>query len=494
LEDLKDVYRVHRAVFTKINIVLSFLLATIFMSCGLVDKVEEIDPEKITYKSVAVESVTNVNGALDIETTLPDNESLVFYSLELTDKVGDPLEGLSVVYNQVNGKSVIFIKDKLKRYNSAFLYGTPQELLEVFPGNSQIEPEQSGSVDILEILISFPLELRQEAEVPGIPGAYFIQKFHLTETAQEGYDYQINCEDIEQIPEVIKEEISLLINTSSVLISIVSPDMQELIEVSSDRILNEGLNFNENLISEAKAQWGMRKDEVIDKLIAIKSFFPLQSDHLQHVKTHFDYYKIELDNTRCQKYIVDVPEEVNEFLNMDFIEKLEGKGLQVNIGLTPPNVTGNYYVDNWTNLESGTRYVNYSFQFVNQTAAFQIEVRTAAEFSDAVGVVAYISGEGQQFSIYSEQAHNINDGGHNVFIKTADVYSGKISQGGILDFQNGFIVLEKENDIRDIFLNVGDSRVVYEADFIADAVDAFPNNSINLDPHNSFHRIASEVN
>ena len=293
---------------------------------------------------------------------------------------------------------------------------------------------------------------------------------------------------------MIKDRISLSMNTSSILISIDSPDLLELIEISSDKVLNEGFNFSENLISEAKDQWGMRKDEVTDELIAIKSFFPLQSDHLQHISTHFDYYKIELENTRCQKYIVDVPEEVNDFLNMDFIEILEGKGLQVNNGLTPPNVTGNYFVDKWTNLETGTRYVNYSFQFVNQTADFQIEVKTAAEFSDAVGVVAYISGEGQRFSIYSEQDHNINDGGHIVFIKTADVYSGKIIQGGILDFKNGFIVLEKENDIRDIFLNVGDSRVVYEADFLADAVEAFPNNSINLDPDNSFHRIASEAN
>jgi hypothetical protein len=480
-------------VLIKINIALSLLLATLFLSCGLVDKVEEVDPEKITYIDYAIESVTNINGELDIETSFSDQELQVLYNLKVNDKIGEPLEGITVVYNQVNGKSVIFIKDKLKRYNSAFLYGSPQELQEIF-SNITSNSEQAENPDVFGIIIALSLTLREEAQVSGIPGAYQIQEYYLTKSTQEGSDYHINCKDIEQIPEIIKERISLSSNTSSILISIVSPDYHELIEISSDMILNENFVFSQNLISEAKDQWGMRKDEVIDNLIAIKSFFPSQSDHLTHVKTHFDLYKIELENTKCQKYIVDVPDEVNDFLNMDFIEILEGKGLQINNGLAPPNVTGNYFVDNWTNLESGTRYVNYSFQFVNQTTVFKIEVKTAAEFSDAFGIVAYISGEGQRFSIFSEQDHNINDGGHNVFIKTADIYSGKITQSGILDFQNGFIVLEKKNDIRDIFLNVGDSRVVYEADFIADAVEAFPHHSVNLDPTNSFHRIRSEAN
>jgi len=484
-------------VLTKINIALFLLLASLFISCGLIDKVEEIDAEKIIFGIFAIESVTNVNGELDIETMLPDNGLEVLYSLKLYNKVEEPIEGISVIYNQVNGKSVIFIKDKLKRYNSAFLYGTPQELYELFSHNNHganTETEQSESSNVLKIILSLSLGPLEEAQVATIPGAYHIQEYHLTDSTLEGNDYVINCKDIGEVPDIIKERTDLSLNTSSILISIVSPDFQELIEVSSDVILNESFNFSDKLVAKASDQWGLRIDEMIDKLIAIKSFFPLQSDHLTHVKTHFEYYEIEIENTRCQKFIVDVPEEVNDFLNMDFIEILEGKGLEINNGLVPPNVTGNYFVDNWTNIESGTRYVNYSFQFVNQTSEFKIEVKSAAEFSDAVGVVAYISGEGQIFSIYSEQDHNINDGDHNVFIKTADIYSGKITQEGILDFQNGFIVLEKENDIRDIFLNIGDSRVVYEADFIADAVGTFPHKSVNLDPNNSFHRVISEAN
>jgi hypothetical protein len=326
-----------------------------------------------------------------------------------------------------------------------------------------------------------------------IPGAHYIQQFHVSDSTLEGIDYLINCKEIEMVPELIKEQTNIGLKSSSILISIESEGVYELIEIASNRILDESFNFSDKLISKASDQWGMRREELID-LIAIKSFFTEQNEQYAHVETQFEYYQIELENTRCMKYIVDVPEPVNEFLNMDFIEILEGKGLQINSGLNPDNVTGNYFVDNWTNLESGTRYVNYSFQFLNQTSEFRIEVKSAAEFSDATGIVAYISGDGQYFSIYSEQDHNIDDSGHTVFIKTADIYSGKVTSDGILDFQNGFIVLQKENDWYDRFLNVGSSRVVYEADFIADAVDAFPFQSTDLDPDNSFFRIMTETN
>jgi len=486
---------VHGAVLTKKNTALSLLLSLLLASCGLFENGDEIKTERITFTSHAIESVTNVNGELDIETVI-NNSLNVLYDIMIVNKSDKPIEGISVVYNQVNGKSIIFIKDNLKRYSSAFLYGTPEELSDYFTTHGLVlsaDPEVEEEDDLLRIAMSLPLIPLAEAEINSIPDAYYIQQFHLSDSTLEGNDYLINCKEIEMVPELIKEQTNVGLKSSSILISIESNGVYELIEIASNRILDESFNFNDKLISRASDQWGMRRDELVN-LIAIKSFFNEQNEQYAHIDTQFEYYQIELENTRCMKYIVDVPEEVNEFLNMDFIEILEGKGLQIHNGLTPDNVTGNYFVDNWTNLETGTRYVNYSFQFLNQTSEFQVEVKSAAEFSDATGIVAYISGDGQYFSIYSEQDHNIDDSGHIVFIKTADIYSGKVTGEGILDFQNGFIVLQKENDWYDRFLNVGDSRVVYEADYMADAVGAFPFHSTDLDPDDSFYRIMTETN
>jgi len=483
-------------VLKHINTALFILISVLFTSCGLFENDEEISAETITYASHAIEALTNVNGELDIQTPFIFENKSIVYDLEVINASDKPLEGISVVYNQLNGRSIIFIKDNLKRYNSAFLYGTPDELYQYFSAESMfVSQEPTGKKEnrIFRIALNIPLIPLAEAEIGGIQDAYYIQQYYLPDSTLEGNDYMINCKEIEMVPELIKEQTNINLKSTSILIAIESEGIHELIEISSNRILDESFNFGEKLIARASDQWGMRQEELIN-LIAIKSFFPKQVDQYAYVETKFEYYEIELENVRCLKYIVDVPEPVNDFLNMDFVEILEGKGLQIHAGLDPANVTGNYFVDNWTNLESGTRYVNYSFQFLNQTSDFQIEVRSAAEFSDATGIVAYISGNENYFSIYSEQDHNIDDSGHNVFIKTADIYSGKLTPDGIMDFQNGFIILQKENDWYDRFLNVGDSRVVFEADYMADAVEAFPFHSTDLDPENSFFRIMSESN
>lgn len=485
-------------MYTKIYIALSILLLPLLMSCGLIDEGKNVEPQRITYSSYAIESETNVNGALEIETHFPSSGLNVLYEFHVVNKLGEPVEGITVVYYQENGISIIFMKDHLKRYSSAFLYGTPRELYEVFPENarnsSSVENASQGDNHVYKVLLNISLIPLNEAEIPALQDAYYLQQFYLSDSAKEGSDFSIYCRQIEDIPEIIKGQTNITLNSASILISIMSPDQNELIEIASDRILDESFNFGEKLIARAQDEWGFRMNQAEGALIGLKSFFPWQASQYIYVKTQFEFYEIELENSRCQKYIVDVPEEVNDFLDTDFIEILEGKGLQVHSGLTPGNVTGNYFVDNWTNYETGTRYVNYSFQFINQTSAHQVEVRSAAEFSDATGAVAFISGSGPIFSIYSEQDHYINDSGQIIFIKTADIYSGELTQDGILNFQNGFIILKKENDYYDRFLNVGDSRVVYEADYLAKAVEMFPYNSVNLDPEQSFRRMISEMN
>jgi len=138
---------VHRAVLTKKNTALSLLFLLLFASCGLFEDGDEIKAERISFTSYAIESVTNVNGELDIETVFNNNLN-VLYDIMIVNKSDVPIEGISVVYNQVNGKSIIFIKDNLKRYSSAFLYGTPEELNDYFTSNGLVltaEPEQEGT-------------------------------------------------------------------------------------------------------------------------------------------------------------------------------------------------------------------------------------------------------------------------------------------------------------------------------------------------------------
>jgi hypothetical protein len=168
-----------------------------------------------------------------------------------------------------------------------------------------------------------------------------------------------------------------------------------------------------------------------------------------------------------------VPGGVNDFLSNSDIEKLENSGLLVYTGVNPPNITGNYYCNSWENFNTGVSYINYTYQFYNQTNDLKVSVKSAGGNSTSEGFGAFLSGSGDNFTVYCE-VNTINDRGHIVKLKTADIYSGKITTAGISNFQKGFIILEKENDINNEFMNVGETRVVYESDGLAEKVNDFP--------------------
>jgi hypothetical protein len=189
----------------------------------------------------------------------------------------------------------------------------------------------------------------------------------------------------------------------------------------------------------------------------------------------FTYAAARLEEIENNDVLIsEVPARVNLFLNSEEIQILKDAGLTINPGLIPPDITGYYYLDMWKNLATGVQYINYSYNFYNQKEDNSIELQYVAGTSSAYGYGAFLSGENNAFSIYCEIYETDDEGDHIVKIRTATIYSGIISSNGIINLQKGFIIVEKENDINNAFMDVGESRVVYEADFLADRVNSFP--------------------
>ena len=173
--------------------------------------------------------------------------------------------------------------------------------------------------------------------------------------------------------------------------------------------------------------------------------------------------------------IGDIPIRISTFLNEEHIETLTNLGLVFNKGITPPNIEGYFYVDNWKNLNTSATYINYSYNFYNQQQNNNIDFERCTSSSNASGSNGYISGEESNFTVYFESISEITESDNNIVtIKTADVYSGVMAELGISNLQYGFIILEKENDINDNYMNVGNTRIVYESDFMADEVGTYP--------------------
>jgi len=174
--------------------------------------------------------------------------------------------------------------------------------------------------------------------------------------------------------------------------------------------------------------------------------------------------------------IDDVPPEVNDFMTEKDIEILEDEGLTIHKGLNPPNIEGNYYANTQEQLNGNIRFNNYTYKFSKQTADLNIELNYQSDSGRDIGegIGAFIAGSGQTFSVYLETKSTIDEGTHTVSFHTASIYSGTKSSDGIIDFQFGFIVTKKENDLDNNFMEVGDSRVIYEADKLAESIPDYP--------------------
>ncbi|NBC03658.1 MAG: hypothetical protein GVY20_08150 [Bacteroidetes bacterium] len=180
--------------------------------------------------------------------------------------------------------------------------------------------------------------------------------------------------------------------------------------------------------------------------------------------------------------IDDVPPEVNDFLTTEDIEILEDEGLKIYKGLNPPNIEGNYYADSQEQENGNLVFMDYSYKFSNQTSDLKIELNYQSENEQDIGegFGAFIAGSGQTFSVYLETQGRIEEDTHTVIFNTASIYSGSKSPDGIKNFQHGFIVTHKENDKNNNYMNVGDSRVIYETDNLAEEIDSYPHSAASF--------------
>ena len=178
--------------------------------------------------------------------------------------------------------------------------------------------------------------------------------------------------------------------------------------------------------------------------------------------------------------IDDVPPGVNDFLDPEDIDSLRDKGLSIHTGLNPPDIQGNYYMDSLTEIETGWKFINYSFRFFNQTSDLKVNASYISEGGTDVaeGIGAFIAGNDQKFSVFVEEKGTVDFGTHVAVFNTATIYSGIKTHHGLEDFQFGFIVTHKENDLNNQLMNVGDTRVIYEADGLAEQVPNFPHEGI----------------
>lgn len=186
-----------------------------------------------------------------------------------------------------------------------------------------------------------------------------------------------------------------------------------------------------------------------------------------------------LFNSSCSKdkEAEELSQKIQNIIPEETVKELEAKGLKINRGNKPPIVEGIFEVSPFElsvpygpedSFQKGQIINSYRYKFYDQkNEEIIIDYKQFGTNDQGNGMGSFISGNGKKFSIFTELKGNTG----NVSYTHVTIISGEITEDGIKDFQYGFIMADKKDDDRNNYMEIGQSRIWIDGDFITEKVD-----------------------
>ncbi|MEM7550502.1 MAG: hypothetical protein AAF363_12545 [Bacteroidota bacterium] len=170
-------------------------------------------------------------------------------------------------------------------------------------------------------------------------------------------------------------------------------------------------------------------------------------------------------------------EIIDQLLTDSLLNIVEGF-LDINRGTNPPSLENTYFVSpqiledsNRPSDNAGMQFVDLTLQVVDQNS----DNLTAAIFtregsiSVSTGQGGFVIGEDNNFTIFVE-ALSINNNNIDSAV-VLDVFSGTLENDGIRNFQRLLILTEDFGDPNNVFIEIGESRLIIDSDGFSPIVD-----------------------
>ena len=146
-------------------------------------------------------------------------------------------------------------------------------------------------------------------------------------------------------------------------------------------------------------------------------------------------------------------------------------------GTNPPNIEGDYllspamlYYDSKSGvgIERGFQFEDHFIKITNQDMVKNtLDYDSKTGNSTSIGKGAFISGEGDKFSVFFNIETTTNYSGNDIYSKQALVISGIKTDSGIKDLEFAFVMVDKRNDYYGELMGIGDFRVVIDGDYMS---------------------------
>lgn len=178
-------------------------------------------------------------------------------------------------------------------------------------------------------------------------------------------------------------------------------------------------------------------------------------------------------------YIVEengLTKDINDFVPQSVLDEIEEMGMPINEGVNPPNIQFRYHASPFILLNSnresdniGSKFSDYDIQFSEQNNT-NLTVKSASVNGgqESEGVGGFIVGDDNRFSVFSKVNSELK-GEKAVLL---NMISGKITSDGIIDFYFANFMLDDNGDPSDVWIEVGDGRILYDSDGFSEKISS----------------------
>ena len=164
--------------------------------------------------------------------------------------------------------------------------------------------------------------------------------------------------------------------------------------------------------------------------------------------------------------------------------------MPIHNGINPPVIEGQYVVSpnilvySTHGFSPGDKFADYYVMFYNQDIINNtLDFRAAEKFDDGsssgTGTGAFISGEGNDFSVFFNVDEETVYSDYTIYTKKAVIISGTMTDNGIKDLYHAFVMLEKSGDPKSHLVPVGTYRVFKDKDGLSAFTNFFSTKASN---------------
>ncbi|MDJ1467181.1 hypothetical protein QNI16_36945 [Cytophagaceae bacterium YF14B1] len=185
--------------------------------------------------------------------------------------------------------------------------------------------------------------------------------------------------------------------------------------------------------------------------------------------------------TSCKKENTDTgfSQDIKDLVPSEAMNAMRQNGMTIYEGMKPPQIEGIYLSSEHILFGSsdkddkiGERYADYRYQFFDQDFT-DLSVKTSYNgyrvddgvlIDQASGLGSFISGNGNFFSVFSEEHGETSSGAKYTWLA---IYSGEITKDGIKNLVNSFYMKDKEDPYNKL-VDIGTVRVFKDKDGVSE--------------------------